>query len=342
MSAGYSSFPRLPYIYPRGGVPTQAHVAEPNRRPERGNQVASFFDNLIDCAGRKAHLPTPPVNRANNYLSRPYDPNKPLLDFDIYTSKPAPNIRGVENSVVEEVRAQIMQISELYKEAHPYVKPKFIPLIPVPPKRTKRRKQHRYYEEDSISTIKQSVGASSKDALPSVKDGGLQPVTAKKQTKKTKKGSEEDIVPLTSKPKKPKGPYNPNLASYGMTKNKFLRIFRRFIIFANFVIRLRHKQITKGYDLVTPVLKEFYPKAQEDTLQFFVDFMVEPLKKPWARLATDPEINIMINQQVLYSYALISSEEAGQKYSITEKQQIYQGAEPNAQNLHVSLLYSRN
>lgn len=327
----------LPYIYPK----QRSHSSKrPLNYSNRGNpysrdKVNGFFQNMIGLVNTEKYKSANARSTAanpRNFANEPYDPNQPLITSDIYIAKPLKFKSSLE-TVVEQIKSNLGQISGTYKEVITYKKPRLLPLIPVP------EFKHKPKTYGASQTERDAAEISDDELLDwngnMWKRGDKPPSLGSSSKLPTKKKT--FVMPQMKKPSvAPKsGPYKSDMD----LKNAYeeFRMAVKYIQFCNYLFRLlKHQKGDKMHKKFSTFLTENYPKALQEIEAVSWKLTKPQLIKTWTTIFTDTNINIVINKQLLVTYGMMDPAEKKKDYSSKERQNLIRDSQPFSDILHVS------
>ena len=341
-------FPNLPQIYPSNSYPLSNYFPSPPKKKHKKstknekrehhmliselpeiiknqNPVHGFFQNMVESLNNPNAKYIPPIKKAKVPV---YDPSQPLITSDIYVAKPLKFKSTLENEV-QEVRNILVQVSTNYRQAIVYKKPKLLPLLQVPEFKGReykrgagRNKNIMAIEDDELIDY---VG----DYIP---DYSMKPkITV--GTKKSKQiiESKSGIVETQAPDQKEKYRSQKDLSwAY-----REFRAIVEIIKFGNYLFRLYSHQIKDMADPVKQYLKEHYQSAMKEITRVGSEICASQLVRVWQAIATDSNLNIVINKQILFSYGMLDQDDIKKPYTAAEMKRNLEGSQPFSDSVHV-------
>lgn len=320
MTQSAGGLPNLPYVYSSSASPetkrTQKLKAGPVNKSSNDG-VNNFFNNLISHVNEKKtsmkKSPRPGGGGSKNQKSsiNIFNPSAPLITSDIYVAKPLKYQAGLD-SMIQNVKQSIYQLSDTYRSVMTYEKPKLFPLFskperPLPP-RSGGRAGGIIPEDELIPW--DFYGSSGRRDLTIPKYPKLPDLKSKRR--KPKEKPKPDVHPLVKK----------------------FRAAVEAIKFTNYMFRLYHYQQTDCYQKVADFLKLQYPRALEEISKQSFKFVAEQMIRMWLASFRDSNLNFVLNKEILYYYGFIDDDELRKRFTVTEQGQIIKGSQPFAQNAH--------
>lgn len=321
MTQSAGGLPNLPYVYSSSVSPDKPGRSKGSKNPpinkSANDGVSNFFTNLISHVNEKktANMKSPRTGEGNKSGTRSqvniFNPSAPLITSDIYVAKPLKYQAGLD-SMIQNVKQSIYQLSDTYRQVMTYEKPKLFPLYakpdrPIPP-RSGGRAAGRIPEEELIPW--DFYGSSGRRDLTIPKYPRLPDLSSKRKKPKTK--PKPDVHPMIKK----------------------FKAAVEAIKFTNYMFRLYHYQQTDCYQKVADFLKVNYPKALEEVSKQSFKFVAEQMIRMWLASFRDANLNFVLNKELLFYYGFIDDEELRKRFTVTEQGQIIKGSQPFAQNAH--------
>jgi hypothetical protein len=318
-----------PAALPLSGLFPQIEKKKRPRSPRRPAQPApktgihGFFENMVETINHPVKQPLPKVRSAAR--APVYDPRLPLITSDIYVAKPL-KFKSTLETVVEQVRANLSQLSGLYRGTIAYKKPKLLPLLPVPEfkggqfRRNAKNKNLLDIEDDELIDF---TGAYVPPPPPA-----SQPRPAKAQARDPK--ASLDLEPAGKPPEESARPKMDLSNAY-----RELRMAVEFVKFSNYCFRLYSHQIRAMHAPTTDFLRQAYERTLEEASAATFEMCRSQLLRVWQAIFSDPNLNVVLNQQVLLAYGVVEEEDARKPYSAAEKQRYLESCQTYCTIVHV-------